>query len=111
MQVAKTAAERLLAGSLTPPPSVEAPSYPMPPNTIVYVSEEASPSYIPVYHGTVAKIKYDVQALERVMPMWLMEYLLLNQLPPVPPHQKISFVLLPCLSKDPKEQLPELLNQ
>ena len=44
------------------------------------------------------------------MPFWLLEYLLVNKIPPIPTI-KVSFVLLPYLSKDPnEEQLPELLN-
>lgn len=44
------------------------------------------------------------------MPMWLLEYLLVNKAPVVP-IMKIGFVLLPYQSKEPDaEQLPELLN-
>jgi len=42
--------------------------------------------------------------------MWLLEYLLLNKIPPIP-VVKLGFVLLPWPNKDPDgEQLPELLN-
>ena len=42
--------------------------------------------------------------------MWLAEYLLLNQIPPLAPLAKLSFTLLPW-NKDPDvEPLPELLN-
>lgn len=42
--------------------------------------------------------------------MWLAEYLLLNQTPPLAPLTKLSFTLLPW-NKDPDvEPLPELLN-
>jgi WD repeat-containing protein 48 len=55
-----------------------------------------------------------VHALEEVMPLWLMDYLLINKLPAnvggggaLP---KISFVLMPW-NRDPDvEPLPELLN-
>jgi WD repeat-containing protein 48 len=51
-----------------------------------------------------------MEALEKVMPMWLAEYLLLSQIPPNPPPVKVSFVLIPW-NKDPDiEPLPELLN-
>lgn len=51
-----------------------------------------------------------MHALEEIMPMWLLECLLVNKIPPVP-VTKISFVLLPYPNKDPDgEQLPELLN-
>ena len=44
------------------------------------------------------------------MPFWLLEYLLVTKIPPIP-TVKVSFVLLPYKSKDPsEEQLPELLN-
>lgn len=44
------------------------------------------------------------------MPLWLVEYLLLNQTPTVATPPKISFVLVPW-NKDPGiERLPELLN-
>jgi WD repeat-containing protein 48 len=51
-----------------------------------------------------------VQALEEAMPMWLIEYLLMNRMPPIPAPIKISFVLMPWPTKDPEERLPELLN-
>ncbi|KAJ3523495.1 hypothetical protein NM688_g8721 [Phlebia brevispora] len=44
------------------------------------------------------------------MPLWLLEYLLVNRIPPIP-TVKISFVLLPFPTRGPhEEQLPELLN-
>jgi WD repeat-containing protein 48 len=58
----------------------------------------------------VASAVHDVRILEEVLPMWLLEYLLLNKAPPAP-VPKLSFVLLPWPSKDPDvEQLPELLD-
>ena len=52
----------------------------------------------------------DIDALENEIPMWLGEFLLLNQTPPLAPLSKLSFVLLPW-NKDPDvEPLPELLN-
>ena len=45
------------------------------------------------------------------MPFWLMSYLLQNKTPTTPQVSKVSFVLLPWVSKDPEmETLPELLN-
>lgn len=45
------------------------------------------------------------------MPLWLVAYLLQNKTPTTPPVSKLSFVLLPWVSKDPEmEILPELLN-
>ena len=44
------------------------------------------------------------------MPLWLLEYLLVNKTPAIQ-TVKISFVLLPFPSRGPhEEQLPELLN-
>jgi len=110
--VAKTTAELLLAGPLSPPPSTEAPTYPAPANTMLYISEEAPPSSTTVYRGTVGSVRYDVQALEKAMPLWLLEYLLLNKLPPPPPPPpKMTFMLIPWPAKDGEEALPELLNE
>jgi WD repeat-containing protein 48 len=63
-----------------------------------------------VYRGSVAHTKHDVQILEEVMPMWLIEYLLINKMPALSAPIKISFVLMPWPTKDPEERLPELLN-
>ena len=49
----------------------------------------------------------DMLVLEDAMPIWLLECLLMNKMPPVPVH-KISFVLLPWPHDG--EPLPELLN-
>ena len=106
-----TPLEILLSGPLSPPPSPEAPTYHFPPDTLLFISEEASPSFTTVYRGTVASTKNDVQALEEAMPMWLIECLLMNKMPPpVSVPVKISFVLLPWPTKDPEQRLPELLN-
>jgi WD repeat-containing protein 48 len=51
-----------------------------------------------------------VQALEEAMPMWLIEYLLMDKVPTFAAPAKVSFVLLPWPTKNPEEQLPELLN-
>lgn len=106
-----TPLEVLLSGPLSPPPSIEAPTYTFPHNTILFISEEISPSFFTtVYRGSVANTKYDVQILEEAMPMWLIEYLLMSKMPPLSAPIKISFVLIPWPTKDPKERLPELLN-
>ena len=77
------------------------------------ISEE-SPSgsewMIFFYRGQVASTRQDARVLEEVMLFWLLEYLLVDKIPPVP-TVKISFVLLPWKSKDSNEEpLPELLN-
>lgn len=106
----KTAVQQLLTSPINPPSSNDAPLHPYPPNTIVLISEEASPSYTIVYRGIVSTTYNDVDALEKEIPVWLAEYLLLNQTPPLAPLAKLSFTLMPW-NKDPEaEPLPELLN-
>jgi WD repeat-containing protein 48 len=106
----KTAVQQLLTLAINPPTSNDAPLHLFPPNTSILISEEASPSYTTVYRGTVSTTYHDIDALEKAIPMWLAEYLLLNQTPPLAPPAKISFTLLPW-NKDPDvEPLPELLN-
>ncbi|KAF5378167.1 hypothetical protein D9615_007561 [Tricholomella constricta] len=110
IDITKTASQVLLSGPITPPTSAEAPTFSIPLNVALHISEEAEPSFTMVYRGTVASTKHDVQALEEAMPLWLMECLLLNKLPPLSTHPKISFVLLPWPTPNPADQLPELLN-
>ena len=105
-----TPLEVLLSGSLSPPPSIEAPTHNLPPHTTLLISEEASPSFTAVYRESVANTKHDIQNLEEAMPMWLIEYLLFNRVPPVSTLVKVGFVLMPWPTKDPDERLPELLN-
>ena len=106
----KTAVQQLLSSPIKPPTSSDAPLQLFPPNTIFLISEEASPSYTTVYRSTVSTTHNDIDALEKAIPMWLAEYLLLNQTPPLAPLTKLSFTLLPW-NKDPDvEPLPELLN-
>ena len=63
-----------------------------------------------VYRGVVLQTHQDVHRLEEAMPMWLIKYLLFNEIPIPTPLVKLSFVLLPW-NKDPEcEPLPELLN-
>jgi WD repeat-containing protein 48 len=63
-----------------------------------------------MFRSTVASTGHDMSTLEEVLPMWLLEYLLTNKIPPVP-IVKIGFLLLSWSTNDPdEEQLPELLN-
>ncbi|KAG6827093.1 hypothetical protein H0H92_013225 [Tricholoma furcatifolium] len=110
LDIAKSPVHAILSGALNPPPSSEAPTFTMPLNTTITISEEATPSYTTVYSGTVASTKHDIALLEEAIPLWLMEYLLLNRTPPIPPQPKVSFVLLPWPMPDGEEQLPELLD-
>ena len=73
------------------------------------------PGYNVLWRGYAGTMHSDVEALEQSMPIWLMDYLLLNKLPAsnngaTAGLPKISFVLVPW-NKDPgAEPLPELLN-
>ncbi|XP_006457085.1 hypothetical protein AGABI2DRAFT_229354 [Agaricus bisporus var. bisporus H97] len=110
----KTAAQALISGILSPPTSSDGPIHLLPSNMILMISEEASPGYKMLYRGMAGNATGgDVQVLEEVMPMWLMEYLLLNRTylgGPRPPVAKLSFVLLPWNKDADVEPLPELLN-
>ena len=103
----KTHRQLLLSGTITPPPSSETPNLNIPPNIALFVSEEDYPVWKTIYRGTVASTSMDMLVLEDAMPIWLLECLLMNKMPPVPVH-KISFVLLPWPHDG--EPLPELLN-
>lgn len=106
----RTAVQQLLLSPLKPPTSSDAPIHLFPPNTTVLISEEASPGYTTIYRGTVSTTVNDIDALEKAIPIWLAEYLLLNQTPLLTSLAKLSFVLTPW-NKDPDvEPLPELLN-
>ncbi|KAA1473313.1 WD40 repeat-like protein [Dentipellis sp. KUC8613] len=110
MPVAKTPAQILLAGTISPPTSPDLPTVRLLGSIPIAISEEASPAWLYIYRGTVAGVASDTRVLEEIMPMWLLEYLLLNKAPATP-ITKIGFVLLPWQSKDPEaEKLPELLN-
>jgi WD repeat-containing protein 48 len=82
----------------------------LPTNTTILVSEEGTPSHNISFRGLVSDCHKQVKALEEAMPLWLVEYLLLNQTPTMATPPKISFVLVPW-NKDPGiERLSELLN-
>ncbi|KAK2467551.1 hypothetical protein APHAL10511_000406 [Amanita phalloides] len=103
--------QQVFSGSISPPSSSEAPNVALPSQTVIVISEEASPNHLAVYRGTVGTTSYDLRSLEECMPLWLAAYLLQNKMPTAPPVSKVSFVLLPWVSKDPDmEILPELLN-
>ncbi len=103
--------QQVLSGALSPPSSSELPTVAFPLQTLVLISEEGSPNHLTLYRGTVASTSYDVRLLEDSMPLWLLSYLLQNKTPTMPQVSKVSFVLLPWVSKDPEvETLPELLN-
>ncbi|KAH7323334.1 hypothetical protein B0J17DRAFT_683001 [Rhizoctonia solani] len=105
----------LLSGPLMPPHPNDAPPVTFPPNTIVTISEmtasaEASGGMV-LFSGPVGTLGADVEALEMVLPSWLLEYLLASRFN-IPPSgaagQKMGFLLLPW--KGGKEVLPELVG-
>ena len=90
--------------------SNEAPTVALPSQTSILISEETASGWNTLYRGHLANTGHDARLLEEIMPFWLLEYLLVNKIPPIP-TVKVSFVLLPFRGKDPtEEQLPELLN-
>ena len=100
---------QLLHENVSIPPSSEAPLLALPHNAVIYISEETSFGWTTAYRGTVGTTGLDARVLEEVMPMWLLEYLLTNRVPPVP-VMKLGFVLLAYPARRGEEQLPDLLN-
>lgn len=100
---------QLLQANVSIPPSSEAPLLVLPHNAVIYISEETSFGWTTAYRGTVGTTGLDARILEEVMPMWLLEYLLTNRVPPVP-VMKLGFVLLAYPARRGEEQLPDLLN-
>ncbi|KAI0074894.1 WD40 repeat-like protein [Panus rudis PR-1116 ss-1] len=106
----KTPLQVLLSNPLSPPSSNDAPPLALPPNTSIIISQESASGWTNLYRGLVTNVGHDARALSESMPVWLLEYLLINKVPTTP-VTKLSFVLLPFPNKDPHgEQLPELLN-
>lgn len=105
----KTPLQVLLSHPLTPPTSTDAPPLNLPSNTSVIISQESVSGWTPLYRGFVNATGRDVNTLGEAMPFWLLEYLLVNKVPPIP-VMKLSFVMLPYPGKEGEETLPELLN-
>ena len=95
--------------ALSPPPSTEVPLHLLPSQMPVVITNEDTSEV--VYRGTVGATASDVHLLEEAMPMWLMEYLLLNKIAPPQQLAKVSFILLPWKGPGAEgDALPELLN-
>ena len=62
-----------------------------PQNVSIIVSEEISPGWSMIYRGTVTTTGHDTSTLEEISPMWLLEYLLLNKIPPIPVVKLASY--------------------
>lgn len=100
---------QLLQANASIPSSSEAPLLALPQNTMIYISEETSFGWSTAYRGTVRTTGRDTRVLEGTMPMWLLDYLLISRVPPVPVI-KVGFVLHPYPVRRGEEQLPDLLN-
>jgi WD repeat-containing protein 48 len=100
---------QILHANVSIPSSSEAPHLALPHNTVIYISEETSFGWTTAYRGTVGITGLDARTLEGAMPMWLLEYLLINRVPPLP-ILKVGFVLYPYPARKGEEQLPDLLN-
>lgn len=112
----KTALDVLLAQPFNPPPANDAPVHAFPPGLHVMISEEdgwggwtvryhGQPHLSFSHMGDEVDAKRRVIELEQTLPMWLLEFLLTNKIPPAPAQVKLSFVLLPW-----RDELPELIN-
>ena len=86
----KTPLQTLFAAPLNPPSSSEAPSIAIPAHTSILISEECPSGWTTLYRGQVASTGQDARALEEAMPFWLLEYLLVNKIPPIPTIPKLS---------------------
>jgi WD repeat-containing protein 48 len=98
----------LLSNPLTPPSTTDAPPLSLPPSTQITITEEAHPGWRTLYQGTLMHVAADMRALEEAMPIWLLEFLLVNKSPSIG-VLKVGFVLVPYPAKN-GDQLPELLN-
>jgi len=89
------------------PTAVEGGStLPFAPDIPLFIAEGRPHGWVTVYRGTVASVgsAEDLATLEDVIPVWLLEYLLLEGAPQVA-IIKIQFAVLPG-----DEQLLELVN-
>jgi WD repeat-containing protein 48 len=94
--------------------TVIAPSLPQetpvlkPPHSVTIIVQEDKPDFggvADLYRGTVGSLGEDADTLERVMPAWLAELLLLNRTP-LKDTIKVSFVLVPW-----QDELPTLPSE
>ncbi|KAF8516481.1 hypothetical protein JB92DRAFT_2251756 [Gautieria morchelliformis] len=90
----ETDQSRFLDGLATqpfhPPTAADAPPLNLPQDTEVVLAEKTQSDWSNIYRGTVATTGQDTSLLDKVMPMWLMQYLLTNKVPIVP-NIKLSF--------------------
>lgn len=95
-----TPQQQLLNSPITPPSAVEAPNVALSPLTSLQISQEqttsTSSNWKTLYRGYIGSTAHsnDVKLLEHVMPIWALECILRNQIPPYTPP-KISFSLAP----------------
>ena len=104
----------LISQSFFPPSATDAPSLSLPPDTEIVLAEETQSGWSNIYRGTVANVGQDTALLEKIMPLWLMQYLLANKVPLVP-NIKVSFGVAPwsdtpAAAPATGEASPEALN-
>ena len=95
----------LVTQTLHPPTATDAPPLSLPPDTEIVLAEETQSGWSNIYRGTVATTGQDTVMLNKVMPMWLLQYLLTNKIPIVP-NIKVSFGVVAWPGKTSGGDLP-----
>ncbi|KAF8585272.1 WD40 repeat-like protein [Ramaria rubella] len=88
----------LMSQTFHPPTAADAPPLSLPPDTEIVLAEEIQSGWSNIYRGTVAGASQDTHMLDKVMPLWLMQYLLTNKIPIVP-NIKVSFGVAAWIGK------------
>jgi WD repeat-containing protein 48 len=99
----------LVSQGFYPPSATDAPPLSLPSNTELVLAEETQSGWSNIYRGTVASTGHDSALLEKVMPLWLMQYLLANKIPVVP-NIKVSFGVALWSGKSAAGESTEALN-
>ena len=86
-----------IASAYTPPLASELPVISIPPHTKIMISELAQDSggLMDLYRGRVGQAGIDADKLESIVPKWIANVLLLDQIP-VKAEVKVGFIMLPC---------------
>lgn len=90
-----------VASVYSPPPPSELPIILIPPHTKIMISELAQDSggLVDLYRGRVGQAGSDIDRLESVLPEWIANVLLRDQIP-AKPEVKVGFVLHPCSAEE-----------
>lgn len=90
-----------VASVYSPPPPSELPIISIPPHTKIMISELAQDSggLVDLYRGRVGQAGSDIDRLESVLPEWIANVLLRDQIP-AKPEVKVGFVLQPCTAEE-----------